>query len=208
MTASEIPMPSWTLGNADELAAEFKYTFYKPGPGIIAKVAVGEVVKLIFRVESGEPEAPGAERMWVEVDEVRGDGSFRGRLTNLPKFIKDLAPEDPVEFRACHIIGTRHDDDDNIVERYIKRCFVTNRVLKDGRPAGYIYREAPDGEEDSGWRITANDESEKYMDDPKNFAYVSLGAVLNKDDAFVDLLDSPEGAAFALDPQTGQFVPV
>ncbi|HEX4327160.1 MAG TPA: DUF2185 domain-containing protein [Burkholderiales bacterium] len=201
-------MPSWTLGNADELAAEFKYTFYKPGPEIIGKIAAGDVVKLIFRFESDDPEAPAAERMWVEVDEVTGDGGFRGRLTNLPKHIKNLKPDDTVEFRACHIISTPHDDDDNIVERYIKRCFVTNRVMKDGRPVGYIYREVPDGEEDSGWRITANDESEEYMDDAKNFAYVSLGAVLNKDDGFVDLLDSPEGSAFALDPQTGQFVPV
>ena len=30
---------------------------------------------------------------------------------------------------------------------------------------GYCYREKPDGDWDSGWRFTAGDESEEYMDD-------------------------------------------
>ena len=33
---------------------------------------------------------------------------------------------------------------------------------------GYCYREEPDGGWDSGWRFTAGDESDEYMDDPNN----------------------------------------
>lgn len=198
--------PSWSLVNADELAAEYKYTFYKPPRELIEKISVGEVVKLIFRFESDDPEAPGAERMWVLVEEIRKDGTFKGRLDNDPKYIQDLKSDDPVIFSACHIINTDHDEDNNLVERYIKRCFVTNRVLNDGARAGYLYREEPDEEKDSGWRITANDESDEYMDDSNNCAYVSLGAVLNKDDSFIHLLDSPIGAAFIRDEETGEFV--
>lgn len=91
-------------------------------------------------------------------------------------------------------------------KRYIQRCFVTNRVLRDGRPAAYLYREEPDYVDDSGWRITANDETDEYMDDAENSAYVSLGAVLNVDDSFIGLLDSPAGCAFAVDTRTGRFV--
>lgn len=47
------------------------------------------VVKLIFRFISDDPEAPGAERMWVRVDELLPDGSFRGRLDNEPRRIAD-----------------------------------------------------------------------------------------------------------------------
>lgn len=37
-------------------------------------------------------------------------------------------------------------------------------------------------------------------------ADVSLGAVLNEDDSFVELLESPVGSAFIRDPESGRFV--
>ncbi len=200
-------MQSWRLANADELAVEYKYTFYKPSPSVLQKLKVGGAVKLIFLFESDDPEAPGAERMWVLIDEIADKGTFKGCLNNHPKHITDLALGDSVEFTSQHIIATEHDDVDNLVERYIKRCYVTNLVLREGRPAGYLYREDPDHEDDSGWRITANDESDEYMDDSKNCAYVSLGAVLNKDDSFVEVLESPIGSAFIRDLASGRFVP-
>ena len=80
-------------------------------------------------------------------------------------------------------------------------------MLNDGQPVGYLYHEPPDDEEDSGWRIMAGDESDDYMDDSKNLACVSLGAVLSRDDAFRDLLDAPVGSAFARNAVTGAFEP-
>lgn len=200
-------MPSWHLVDADPIAAENPYTFYKPSREVIARVQPGDVVKLIFRFESDDPQAPSAERMWVIVDERLADGHFRGRLDNQPRHIQDLKHLDAVDFDACHIINTQLDDDDNLVERYIPRCFVTARVLDDGEPVGYLYREAPDGDEDSGWRIMAGDESDAYMEDPTHHAFVSLGAVLSRDDAFRDLLDAPVGAAFIRNAATGAFEP-
>lgn len=123
-------MDSWNLEDADEIAAKNKYTFYKPPPEAIAQVVPGEFVKLIFAFESDDPEAPHAERMWVVVDEVFGGGHFKGRLSNDPAFIKDLKFDDPLTFEARHIINCDHGNNDNLVERYIKRCFVTQRVLK------------------------------------------------------------------------------
>lgn len=200
-------MPSWHLEDADPIAAENPYTFYKPSRELISRVRPGEVVKLIFRFTSDDPEAPGAERMWVFVDEVLPDESFRGRLNNEPRHIQDLKLDAPVSFQACHVINTEHDDDDNLVERYIKRCFVTKRILDDGQLVGYLYREEPDEEKDSGWRLTANDETDEYMSDSENLAYVSLGAVLSRDDSFRELLDAPSGSAFIRNPQTGKFEP-
>lgn len=201
-------MPTWTLENADEVAAANKYTFFKSPREAISRVRPGEVVKLIFSFESGDPEAPGAERMWVIVDHVGADGRFIGRLDNEPHWIEDLKLGDEVRFDARHIINTEHDSHDNIVRRYIKRCFVTQRILSDGEKVGYFYREEPDNEDDSGWRFTANDESAEYMENPDNIAFVSLGAVLSKDDSFIDLLDAPAGTKFARDLRTDAFVPV
>jgi hypothetical protein len=197
---------SWFLADADRLAVEYKYTFYKPPPEAIVRIAPGDTVKLIFEFSSDDPEAPSAERMWVEVGEIVAPNSFRGRLDNEPYHIKDLELGDPVEFEARHIIQTPHDSADNLPRKYVERCFVTSRVLYEGAPVGYLFREEPDHDDDSGWRVAANDESPEYMDDADNIHYVSLGAVLNRDAAFVDLLDSPIGSAFFRDAETGQFV--
>lgn len=201
-------MPSWHLADAAELAARHPYTFYKSPPEAIAQVRPGEVVKLIFAFHSDDPHAPGAERMWVLVDTLEPHGRFTGKLDNMPGYIQDLQAKDPVAFEARHIINTQHDDDDNLVNRYAGLCFVTKRVLEDGAPVGYLYREEPDNDDDSGWRFTANDESDDYMHDSANVALVSLGAVLSVDDRFIKLLDAPAGAAFAFDRNTQAFVAV
>jgi hypothetical protein len=201
-------MTTWHLEDADALAAQHKYRFYKAPRDLIAMVKPGEVVKLIFKFESDDPDAPGGERMWVLVDAVGPNGEFTGRLNNEPRWITDLKLDDPIAFDARHIINTEHDDDNNIVEKYISRCFVTNRVLREGARVGYLYREEPDEERDSGWRFTANDESDEYMEDTGNIQYVSVGSVLSCDDSFVHLLDSPSGSAFARNVKTGMFVPV
>ena len=48
-------------------------------------------------------------------------------------------------------------------------------------------------------------ESDHYMNAQKNIFYVSLGAVLNKDDSFVRLLDSASGSTFERDLESGEF---
>lgn len=146
--------------------------------------------------------------MWVKVDAIEEDGRFSGVLDNDPRWIADLKAGDRIEFRDFHIINTEHDSKDNLVEKYMPRCFVASRVLRDGEAIGYLYREDPDSERDSGWRILAGDESDEYMDDAANLHFVSLGAVLNHDDSIIELLDAPAGAQFARDETTGHFVVV
>ena len=198
-------MPTWRLEDARIRAAEGKYTFYRPGPAELSQVRVGETVKLIFLFERDEPKAPDAERMWVIVESIDGQGGFTGRLDNEPRWIKDLKAGDPIAFRDIHVINTEHDDHDNVVNRYFPRCFVTQRSLSGGEKVGYLYREDPDNDKDSGWRFVVGDESEDYMADSKNIALVSLGTVLNCDDSFVHLLDAPRGSAFERNVESGEF---
>lgn len=196
---------SWKLEDAQKIAEEFPYTFYKPSSEVVSQLSAGNQAKLIFEFESDDPEVPRAERMWVEITAVK-DGEFSGYLDNEPAFIKDLKHKDPVAFRECHIIDTDLDDPvPSITEKYIKRCFVTNNVLYEGRKVGYLYREKPDYEDDSGWRFTAGDETDEYMDDPNNASYVSLGAVLRQDDSILSLLDREPGVAFVRDEKGGFF---
>ena len=196
---------NWKLADAQKLADEFPYTFHKPSKDVVSQLKVENQAKLIFEFESDDPEAPSAERMWVEITEVK-NGVFSGYLDNEPAYINDLKHKDPVEFRECHIIDTDLNDPvPSITDKYIKRCFVTNNILYDGQSVGYLYREEPDNDEDSGWRFTTGTETDKYMDDSNNLSCVSLGAVLREDDHCLTLLEREEGVAFAKDEE-GKFI--
>lgn len=204
---TSITMPIWQLDDPTDIAAANKYTFYKPSPEVLSKVSVGEVVKLIFRGESDDADSVHVERMWVIVDVVHPGGRFEGRLDNDPFNIRGLQAGDPVSFEARHIIQTEHREPHDFTARFVKRAFVTHRILRDDQPVSFLYREAPDDEQDSGWRFTAGDETDEYMADVNNMSYVSLGAVLSKDDSVLHLLDHPEGSAFKRDEALGRFVP-
>lgn len=199
---------SWWLADAQKLAAEFPYTFHKPSAAAISLLRVADEVKLIFRFDSDDPDAPNAERMWVAIKEISGT-TFHGLLDNDPVHIQDLKCGDPVTFAAKHIIQVSIEDPvPSQTDRYLPRCFVTRRILDDGQKIAYLYREQPDRAEDSGWRFLAGDETEAYMDDPANICRISLGAALRADDSILHLLESPVGSSFELDRATGEFVAI
>ena len=78
-------------------------------------------------------------------------------------------------------------------------CIATNRITVEGYKVGYCYREKPDGGWDSGWRFTAGDESEAYMDDPNNAGIYKLNTICNDDPDIIPLLNTPAPCAFERD---------
>ena len=74
-------------------------------------------------------------------------------------------------------------------------CIATNRITVEGYKIGYCYREKPDG----GWRFTAGDESEEYMDDPNNAGIYKLNTICNDDPDIIPLLNTPAPCAFERD---------
>ncbi|WP_243135873.1 immunity protein Imm33 domain-containing protein [Faecalibacterium prausnitzii] len=78
-------------------------------------------------------------------------------------------------------------------------CIATNRITVEGRKIGYCYREEPDGGWDSGWRFTAGDESDEYMDDPNNAGIYKLNTICNDDPDIIPLLNTPAPCAFERD---------
>ena len=78
-------------------------------------------------------------------------------------------------------------------------CIATNRITVEGYKVGYCYREEPDGGWDSGWRFTAGDESEAYMDDPNNAGIYGLNSICNDDPDIIPLLNTPAPCAFERD---------
>jgi hypothetical protein len=85
-------------------------------------------------------------------------------------------------------------------------CFETDEIPVKGRRVGYAYREPPDRLEDSGWRFSAGDESDAYMDDSENHGLYDVNTVANYDPEIIPLLEPGIGAAFVRDPETRKFV--
>lgn len=75
-------------------------------------------------------------------------------------------------------------------------CIASDRITVDGRPVGYMYREKPDNDLDSGWRFFAGDESGKYAGQPENFGLFDVNTIANYDTAIIPLLHAPAGSAF------------
>ena len=78
-------------------------------------------------------------------------------------------------------------------------CIATNRITVEGCKVGYCYREEPDSGWDSGWRFTAGDESDEYMDDPNNAGIYKLNTICNDDPDIIPLLNTPAPCAFERD---------
>ena len=78
-------------------------------------------------------------------------------------------------------------------------CIATNRITVEGCNVGFCYREKSNGDWDSGWRFTAGDESDEYMDDPNNSGIYGLNTICNDDPDIIPLLHTPAPCAFERD---------
>ena len=85
-------------------------------------------------------------------------------------------------------------------------CYASDRITVDGIPVGYMYREEPDNEIDSGWRFFSGDESQDYADNPDNFAIYDVNTICNYDAAKIPVLDSFFGSAFGREPGSDRFI--
>jgi hypothetical protein len=77
-----------------------------------------------------------------------------------------------------------------------KGCIATDRIMVDGSKVGYMYREQPDYDGDSGWRFTAGNESDEYMDNSNNSGVYDLNTICNADPDIIEFLNAEVGSAF------------
>lgn len=87
-------------------------------------------------------------------------------------------------------------------------CYASDMILVDGRQVGFFYREAPENETDSGWRFMSGEESDDYINDPKNLAIYDVNTVANYDPDIIPYLKSPVGSEFARDRNTRVIIDV
>jgi hypothetical protein len=87
-------------------------------------------------------------------------------------------------------------------------CIASDRIMVDGRPVGYMYREAGNDPHDSGWRFFAGDESQAYADEASHFALYHVNTVANYDPDMIPYLSTPAPCAFEKVAGTKNYRPV
>lgn len=81
-------------------------------------------------------------------------------------------------------------------------CLSTDRIVVDGAPIAYMYREAPTNEQDSGWRFFAGDEDAAYMADLQRHGIYDVNTIVNYDPDILPFLDAPAGCRYERDGET------
>jgi hypothetical protein len=85
-------------------------------------------------------------------------------------------------------------------------CIASDMITTGGKPVGFMYRDKPENNDDSGWRFLSGAESQQYLDDPKNLAIYDVNTIANYDPDIIPLLDAPTMTAFERDSNSGRFV--
>jgi hypothetical protein len=87
-------------------------------------------------------------------------------------------------------------------------ALATDRIMVDGMPIGYMYREAPELPEDSGWRFFAGDEDQAYVDDSKHTSLYAVNTIANYDPDIIPYIDTPAPCAFEKIEGSRRYQPV
>ena len=75
-------------------------------------------------------------------------------------------------------------------------CLATDMITVHGKQVGYMYREEPSDEFDSGWCFMWGKESKKYMDDPANIEIYDVNTIANYSPDITEFIAAPYGSAF------------
>lgn len=76
----------------------------------------------------------------------------------------------------------------------LDRCIATKEVSERGNAVGFMYREAPVFEHDSGWRFFSGEESDAYTDNPDNFSVMSVNDISENNPEILPFLQEAAGA--------------
>jgi hypothetical protein len=89
--------------------------------------------------------------------------------------------------------------------RWSTSALVSKKIVDEGKPIRFLYRQAADRKEDSGWRMFSGLETDAYNDDAKNIAIVPLSQFARMDKRVDKLLDEPVGSVFECKTADGEF---
>ncbi len=149
------------------------------------------------------------ERVLMEIPFPEKEGSY-GNHTNLQAALEVLKqlPESFEELKNGLVFQSWEGDNDEklyaVPEDEAKKlvddhgvAFATDLVTCQDLGVGYMYRETPDFEEDSGWRFLSGEEDQDYMNVSGNSGIYDVNLIANYDPDIIPFLNAPVGSAFA-----------
>ena len=81
----------------------------------------------------------------------------------------------------------------------------SHQVTESNKAIGYFYREEPDNDEDSGWRVFSGEETQEYAADANNFSMYNASTIVQLEPSIAPLLALEYPIAFERDAETGTF---
>ena len=74
-----------------------------------------------------------------------------------------------------------------------KKAYLSKKVLDENWKVGFMYRDEPLNEQDSGWSFMAGNEDDEYNSNSQNIAVVTIGEVSQIDPDILKYIDNPVG---------------
>lgn len=71
--------------------------------------------------------------------------------------------------------------------------FASDMITLEGKQVDYMVRQEPERESDSGWIMYGGEETQKYIDDPKNVSIWDINTIANYDPEIIPFLTYPVG---------------
>lgn len=87
----------------------------------------------------------------------------------------------------------------NEIKQIINRggsCVASDKITVEGLPVGYMYREGPGFDTDTGWRFFSGSEDQEYVDNPDHMMIYDVNTIANYDASIIPYLDATIGSEF------------
>ena len=154
-----------------------------------------------------------SDRVWMEIPDPELQGSF-GKYTTLSDLGKLLSDEsldfaklkEQLKFQSWEpkegdprILAITEDEVENLVDDS-GLCVAADMVTVGDRGIGFMIREEPEFDGDSGWRFFSGLETEEYAQNEAHFHVYKLNFVANFEPDVVPHLDAEVGMAFERGP--------
>lgn len=85
-------------------------------------------------------------------------------------------------------------------------CLATKAIMEEGAEVGYMFREASDFEDDTGWRFFTGDESLDFIDQDDNIGMYKIADVVKQDSSIEKYLNSSIGTELERTTGSKEFV--
>ena len=200
-------MTDWKLEDVEAAARQKPGSFFIPSEMERHTQKVGDEVRLHFLLTPPSSDRPRAERMWVEITAVQPGGcKYTGTLESQPVHIAGLNAGDIIQFAPRHIariIIRKHDP--RWIECGEQMALVSALVFEGDNGVRFAYREKPDREEDSGWRLFSGHEPDEYSTDPAHVRICNVYWLADFDPSLAEILRCGLGSVFERSTRDSQW---